>query len=474
MSMTEFPTLSRRRLFQLGAVTVTGGYLNLIAHPLRAATEEKVTPRGGADCVVVLNLVGGPSQMDTFDVKEYPFTPPDLDIRTHKLGFKWPYGLLGKTAESLDDILIVRSMAAWETFHNLAQYYMQVGHQFNAARARELPSIGSVITYEYLSKAKATDFLPPFVSMNFPAGAVNGTLIREGYLESSTAPLTLDLRRSGSMPFLLTPEYQERFHRRLDFLHSFDTSRQMQGNGVSKMIREWDSFAQRAEKLIKSPQVAGIFQLNPEDRKRYGSTPFGDACLMARNMVSAEAGTRYILVNQGGWDHHGDIYGKSDKSAMEDRRMRGGLYSNCAELDPAFASLLKDLKSTKAKDGRVLLDRTLVMVAGEFGRTPGNLTDIKGRDHWPQVRCGLFAGAGVRGGRVIGATDEQGGKIARFDWHKSRPIYPEDITATIYSTLGIDWSKKLSGTPSGRDFQYVEPMSGTAYIGSTEVKEFFG
>jgi hypothetical protein len=472
--MTDLPVLSRRRLLQVGSVSITAGFLQPLAKPVRAATTANATPRGGAECVVVLNLVGGPSQMDTFDVKDYPFTPADLDIRTHKLGIRWPYGLLGKTAEVLDMACVVRSMAAWETFHNLAQYNMQVGQAFNAARAKELPSIGSVIAYEMLPKVQASDFLPPFVSMNFPAGAVNGTLIREGFLPGSAAPLTLDLRKSGNMPFLLDKEYESRFHRRLDFLHSFDTSRQLAGaSGASPLIGEWDSFTRGAEKMIKSPRVAGIFQLSEEDRRRYGSSPFGDACLMARNMVAARAGTRYILVNQGGWDHHGEIYGKQGAGRMEDMRVRGGLYSNCAELDPAMASLLRDLQATAHPGGGTLLDKTLVLVMGEFGRTPGPLTDIKGRDHWPQVRAGLIAGAGVKGGRVLGATDEQGGKITRFEWHKNRPIYPEDITATIYSVLGIDWTKKLSGTPSGRDFVYVEPMSGTTYIGSTEVKELF-
>ena len=470
--ITDLPLLTRRRFWQAGAVTVTGGTL-LPFTPLRAMATGKVNQRGVADCVIFLNLVGGPSQMDTFDVKEYAFTPQDLKIGPHKLGIKWSYGLLPKTAEVLEDVTIVRSMAAWETFHNLGQFYLQCGHQFTAARAKELPSIGAVIAYEMLSKAKATDFLPPFVSMNFPAGAVNGTLIREGFLDSSAAPLALDFRKGGNMPFLLKEENRDRFSRRMDFLRTFDTARQVSGSGVNKLLLEWDSFSKSAEKMIQSPKVAGIFQLSDEDRKRYGATPFGDACAIARNMVAANAGTRYILVNQGGWDHHGEIYGKTDSGRMEDSRMRGGLYSNCGELDPAFATLIQDLKAQKGHDGNSLLSRTLVLVMGEFGRTPGELTDIKGRDHWPAVRCGLFAGAGIRGGRVLGETDDKGGKITRFDWNKKRPIYPEDVTATIYSALGIDWTKKIEATPSGRAYEYVEPMSGTTYIGSTEIGELW-
>lgn len=472
MTKTFFPTLTRRQLFRAGAVTVTGGALTPMMRPLNAKSEGEAAVRGGAECVIVLNLVGGPSQMDTFDVKEYPTTPDDIDIRTTHLGYRWPYGLLPQTAEVLDDLCIVRSMGAWETFHNLAQYNMQTGHPFNAARAREIPSIGSVIAYELLSQSKESDFLPPYISMNYPAGAVNGTLIREGFLPSTAAPLTLDLRSGGNMPFALKEENESRFNRRLDFLRTFDTSRRISGPGASKMFSQWTYFADSAEKMIRSPKMAGILEIPAEERVRYGGSPLGDACLMARNIVAARAGARYVLVNQGGWDHHGDIYGKED-AQMEDPRQRGGLYKNCGDLDPAFASLVEDLKGAEDAEGVPLLDKTLVMALGEFGRTPGELTDIKGRDHWPAVRCGVFAGAGVRGGRVLGATDEQGGKVTKFDWERNRLIYPEDVTATIYSVLGVDWTKKLSGAPSGRDFQYVEPMSGTDFIGSTEVAELF-
>ncbi len=471
---TSFPRLSRREFCRVGSVSVVGGSLLPMAGNLNATSDRRVEPRGGADCVICLNLVGGPSQMDTFDVKELKPTPEDLDIRTTHLGYRWPYGLLPKLAEVLDDILVVRSMAAWETLHNLAQYYLQVGHPFNPARVREMPSIGSVIAYELLGNARESDFLPPFISMNYPAGSVNGTLIRQGYLNSSAAPLTLDVREGGNMPFVLDDAYRARFHSRLDFLRSFDTSRQTTTPGVPGELLEWDSFSRSAERMIQSPRIAGIFELPEAERRRYGGSPFGDACLIARNMVAAESGARYILVSQGGWDHHGDIYGKDVDGLMEDRRARGGLYKNCGDLDPAMAALLTDLKKMKSKNGDVLLDRTFVVAAGEFGRTPGELTDIKGRDHWPAVRAGLFAGGGVRAGRVLGATNDAGGAISRFDWNQKRPIYPEDVTATMYSVLGIDWTKKIGGTPSGREFQYVEPMSGTNYIGSTEVAEFFG
>jgi hypothetical protein len=468
-----FPVLRRRELIRLGPLSVTGGFLGPLGCLLHAAARESITPRGSADCVVFVNLCGSPSQMDTFDVKEAKWTPEDLDIRTTKLGYRWPYGLMPKLPEVLQHAAVVRSMAAWETLHTLGQFYQQVGHQFNAARAKEMPSIGSVIAYETLTKAKESDFLPPFVSMSFPASNVNGALIREGFLDSSTSPLTIDLNNGLSVPFVLKPEEKTRLERKLELLNAFESSRPLAGPGAPKRLSEWKALRIGSLKMMRSPKVAEIFTLPESERARYGGTPFGDSCLITRNLVAASAGVRYILLNQDGWDHHGQLYGKGNAARGENPMVRGGLYKNCYELDRGVSALIEDLARMKDTRGNSLLARTFVVCVGEFGRTPGELNDVKGRDHWPDVRCGLFFGGGVKGGRVIGQTDELASKITRFDWSKNRPIYPEDLTATIYSALGIDWTKRLKGAPSGRDFEYVEPMSGTTYLGSTELSELF-
>ena len=175
--MSDFPVLNRRKLVQLGALSITSGWLAPVGQRLHAASSEKVNPRASAECVIFVNMVGGPSQMDTFDVKELKPTPANLDIRKSGIGIAWPYGLLPRTAEVLEDVVVVRSMASWESTHNLAQYWQQVGHGFSAARAKEMPSIGSVIAYEWKDRGKSSDFLPPFVAMNFPAGGQNGNLL---------------------------------------------------------------------------------------------------------------------------------------------------------------------------------------------------------------------------------------------------------------------------------------------------------
>lgn len=148
-------------------------------------------------------------------------------------------------------------------------------------------------------------------------------------------------------------------------------------------------------------------------------------------------------------------------------------YTLCRDLDFALAGLLDDLSETKDKHGRTLLDKTLIVCMGEFGRTPGDINPNKGRDHYRYASTSVFAGGGVKGGRVIGATDDVGGKIVKAGWHQDRSIYTEDIVATIFSALGIDYSKKIMNTPSGREFDYVEITSGTDFINPSEVSELF-
>ena len=133
------------------------------------------------------------------------------------------------------------------------------------------------------------------------------------------------------------------------------------------------------------------------------------------------------------------------------------------------------LEIRKRADGRSLLDETLVISTGEFGRTPGHLNQgLKGRDHYQYAFSGLFAGGGVKGGQIIGKTSEDGGKVVDAGWCVKRSIYMEDIATTIYSVMGIDWRKSIKGTPSGRDFYYIEPFASQKMIVSREIEPLFG
>ena len=459
---TPIPRLSRRDVFRLGGLTVSG-YGLLPFTPWNARGASGIQPRGSADCVIFLNLQGGPSQMDTFDVKDGKWAPENRDVEMTPQGYRFPYGLMPKLASRLDDLLVVRSMEAWETVHSRGQYYLQTGHAVSPARVKEMPSIGSIVAYEFEKRGKADDFLPPFVSMNYAATTMYGPLQGEGCLASHCAPLTLDLNEKN-LPFLVAGQDRERFQGRYDLLQKLDTAGAHLTPDSSRQERQYRSFRTAVHKMMVEPRIAEVMRLPEEERAAYGSTPLGDACIIARNMVAARAGARFILVTQPGWDHHGDIYGKNGK---------GGIYKTCSDLDAAFSALMLDLKRMKHANGEPLLERTLVVCMGEFGRTPGDLTPLRGREHYAKAMTAVFAGAGVRGGRVLGGTDAEAANVIDFGWAAKRPIYPEDVCATIYSTLGIDWTKRIKGTPSGRDFVYVDPAGPKGVVNFSEVREFF-
>ncbi len=459
----SFPRLSRRESLRLGALTVAGYGLDPVSG-LRELRGETGTPvRGSADCVIFLNLQGGPSQMDTFDVKEGKWGPENRDIRTVKQGYQWPVGFLPKLVDHLDDVAIVRSMEAWETVHSRGQYYLQTGHAVSPARVKEMPSMGAVIAYETMGRRKETDFLPPFVSMNYQATTMYGPLQREGCLPSDCSPLVMDLS-SKSMPFVIEESEKARFQRRWDALQKLDTSRAALTDASPAGMRQYESFGRAVHRMMTNPEISKVMQLTDEERKAYGSSPFGDACVIARNMAAANAGAKMIFVTHPGWDLHTNIYGKDGKS---------GMYKLCPTLDAAFSALLFDLKRMKNAKGERLIDRTFVVCMGEFGRTPGDLGPGAGREHYAKAMVAAFAGAGVRGGRVIGATDEQAANVVKFDWDAKRPIYTEDVCATIYSVLGIDWTKRIRNTPSGRDFIYVDPAAPTGVVNFREVSTLF-
>jgi hypothetical protein len=426
-----------------------------------ALAGKKAEPRGSADCVIFLNLQGGPPQMDTWDVKEGKWAPENRDVITVKQGYQFPRALMPKMIECLDDVLMVRSMEAWETVHSRGQYYLQTGHAVSPARVKESPSMGSVIAFEAAKTRKESDYLPPFVSMNYEASTMYGPLIREGCLPADASPLTLDLA-SGSLPFLLEDSEKDRFAKRWAALMDMDAARNGLKPDSPQEMRQFASFARAVEKMMRNPQVKQVLAMKPEEKLAYGGTPFGDACLLARNMAAAKAGAKFIMVTQPGWDLHGNLYGKDlGKSAT------GGVYKLAKDLDAAMSALLFDLKRMG------LLDRTLVIAMGEFGRTPGDLTSLAGREHYAKAMVAAFAGAGVKGGRVMGATDAEAANVTNFGWKKKRPIYVEDVCATVYSVLGIDANSRIRNTPSGRDFVYVDPAAGTRVIDFGEVSEFF-
>jgi hypothetical protein len=453
MSTYSVPTVSRRALFRTGMASASAFYLEPLFKPVNVYASEKLKLRGAAEYCIFIFLNGGASQLDSFDIKEGRWTPPDFQVKTVKPGIVLPVGLFPNLATHVDELAFVRSVEAWESAHARAQYYLQVGHGFSPARRKEMPSMGAVIAYEMQAKRKATDFLPPFVAMNF--GNSNAGLVREGFLESKYGPLPLDMQQGND--FVVSDEEKNAFHRRWELLQRLNGD--VSAAKMPPIYGEFNGYGRSAYDMMNSPKIAESLALPADDRVRYGASPLGDACILARNLVKANAGTRFVMISHNGWDLHANMY---------DPKNKGNHYSLCRELDNAFSSLLTDL----AQSG--LLDKTFIVCMGEFGRTGGDLSVNQGRDHNRFASTALFAGAGVKGGRVHGVTDPKGDKVIQTGWGEKRSIYTEDVVATIYSQFGIDWTKKLTNTPSGRDFEYLEPMSGTEFVQFKEISPLFG
>ncbi len=453
------PTLTRRQFLQIGAVALSGFDLLPMVRPVNVAAKENIKPRGTAEYCLFVFLQGGASHVDTFDVKEGRWTPPDFDIRTLKPAIRLPVGLFPKLGQRLDRVAIVRSLETWETEHGRATYYLHVAHPVSPARVREMPSLGAIVAYEFRDKRKPSDFLPPFVSMNYGADQ-----IKEGCLDCKYTPLNLDTE-GGDFAFVVPEKERSRFNRRVEYLNAMASLAPGAGAQGKLAEQQLDVYRHDALAMMQSSEIPKVLRLDEDEKKRYGSSPFGDACILTRNILSADAGTRFVAIHHGNWDFHTNIYDKTEKSNH---------YTLSRDLDSGLAELTGDLEKIKTKDGRSLLSKTLIVCMGEFGRTPGNITVNKGRDHHRFAMSGLFAGGGIIGGQAIGATDEQGGRIVQPGWANKRSIYPEDVAATIYSALGIDWTKEITNTPSGRVFRYVETQSGTDFLNVTEIAELFG
>jgi hypothetical protein len=457
----HLPHLNRRELLRIGGLSLVGGFINGF-RPYNVWAEQRVRPMATARQVLFINVEGGMSQVDSLDAKENPSTPNYFEIK--QFGeLRLPSGIMKNLPSVLDRITVVRSMAAWDAVHGRAQYYVQSGHPLNLALAKEVPAIGAVVCHELAKERKPGDSLPPFIAMNM-AGNQAG-LINNGFLSAEFGPLSLAV---GDAPPALAPQkgMADTLERRWERLQKLDGTLRQKQPDLDRSFVDYHEYYRGAWAIMNDPRVPKIFNISDEEKKRYGGSAIGNSLLLARKLFEADAGTRFIMASHGGWDHHGDIYKEGTRNHPTLIR----------ELDAAFAALIKDLDATPSthSPGKTLLDETLVVCVSEFGRTPGAISQTRqGREHYIHAHSGMFAGGGMRRGAVIGKTDAAGGTIIDPGWSQKRPIYMEDIACVIYSALGIDWSKTIEGTPSGRTFHYVEPASGTRYMAFEPVPELF-
>ncbi len=430
-----------RRHFLFGAAAAGSSLL----HAEQIAARNAKT-RGTARAVVFFNLNGGSSHLDTFDPKDGAWNPRDVDIRQSG-PFTLSNRFFPKLSRHLNDLLLVRSAAGWEAAHERGQFYMQTAHSQNPALAGETPHIGAVIARE-----KATDgLLPPFMSFN--QTGLQGAKFLGGLFEPMMPPATRNgITTLSHNHFGAIAQSRERFERRFGLLETLDAP--LRQAPMNEAMAAYAGYYGRARAMMYNDVVDNIFKFSVDDENRYGATGVGRAAIVARNAIRAKNGAIFFNISQGGWDLH-------------DNQFTAGtsIYTLTRDLDNAVSALSEDLKATGE------FGETLIVVMGEFGRTPGPLNSRTGRDHYRNVQSIAMLGGGIRGGRVIGATDAQGSAITDYGWSGKRAIYPEDITASIYSALGVDWTKSVLDTPSRRKFDFIV---GAADGKFAPVEEFWG
>jgi len=432
---------SRRRFLKVAGTGLVASYFADVMSPkllYGATAAPSVALRNTAKNCIFIFLAGAPSNIDTWDLKEGSWTPSDFAPDTFAGGtIRFPRGLMPKTADQLDKLVLVRPGLAWAAVHQLGQTWAQIARNPGGATGAIAPHIGAVVSLESQANRQPTDVLPGFIALN------SAGIPASGYLPAKYAPFGVTTEATG-LATLSHPDGASRFSDRWNLLHLLDSNRA--SGALAKKSLDMNDFYDQSKALMDAPNINALFSFTTDEHTRYGASDFGDSLVVARNLVAAGKGTRFVQATLGGWDHHSSIY---DKTAAQ------SLYTQAAQFDPAFGSLMTDLSTMPGStSGKSLLDETLIVIVAEFGRTVGVLNNQAGRDHNLRITY-TFAGAGIRGGRPIGTTDPTGGMVADYGWSQNRDVRPEDVISTIYSALGIDYTTIRHDDPLNRGFEYV-------------------
>lgn len=428
---------SRRQFLKIAGTTLVASYFVDVTSPrlLADVTSTGVPLQGRARNCIFIFLSGGPSQIDTWDLKEGAWTPKEFTPASYG-DLRFPQGLMPNTANHIEKLAIVRSGLSWAAVHPLAQSWVQIARNPAGATGRIAPHIGAVVSLESQKTRTASEILPGFVSLG------GTTLAKSGYLPAQYAPFNVQPSSNG-LSSLTHPDGAARLADRWNLLQTIDADRS--SGELGKDATDMGSFEAQAKRLVDSPDVNKLFSFTTDEHARYGTSGFGDSCVVARNLINSRLGTRFVQITFPGWDHHTNIYAKTGSS----------LFTAMKVFDPAYAALLTDLSTMAgATPGKSLLDETLIVVLGEFGRTVGAPSGGGGRDHFLRMSV-VFAGGGVQGNRIIGKTDTTGALATEYGWSMNRDVRPEDVTSTIYSSLGIDYTTVRHDDPLNRGFEYV-------------------
>jgi hypothetical protein len=456
---------TRREVLKWGGVALAGTWIDRLVWPLDVRAAGKTNPRGTARNCILIEMGGAMSQMDCWDFKETKWTPKDLDVTEVSKGLYMSQTLFPQLSKKMGDVALVRSLHAPELIHFNGQYHTQAGRALNPAIAREIPAFGSVIAYELEGQRRDTDTFPTYVSTNLTKARAGS--IGCGFLPTRTTGLDLDplvvFDAFGGDMGGANQVLAERW-RLLTELATVSSSEQA---SLGRRVNDYQVFYEDANRILNDARWPSVFRASESDKERYGSDEFGLGCILARNVLAADAGTRFVYVYDGDrWDHHSGIF---DKNAEWNH------YRTCNRLDKGLVTLMADLAALPGHHpGTSMLDETLIVCQSEFGRTP-DMNPVAGRDHYKGTYTGLYAGGGVVGGRIIGRTDADGGKCIEPGWKYSGQPFMDNVVATIFSALGIDWKKAVKNTPSGREYVYVDNVSlgGAEMMDNEEIAELF-
>jgi uncharacterized protein (DUF1501 family) len=419
---------TRRDCLRLGLGGLLAGGL---AGALRATAEGAESKRRQAKACILIWMDGGPSHYETFDPK--PEAPAEFRgsfeaIPTKISGVRFSQHMQ-RLADTADKFAVIRSIRHDQGNHGAGNHYMMTGAPPRipvgcGAFVSFHPSLGSAVARE----CGAPPGLPAYFSMPSMTRSGGPSFLGGQYAPFVVAddPNSQHFRiRDIAMPAGLDGT---RFLGRKDLRQAVDRLKRFADEAAADPVRDVDKFYEQSYQLVLSPDAQKAFDVSLEPEKTrasYGRTSFGQRALLARRLV--EAGVPFITLDDGGWDHHTQLFTAFDK------RM--------PQWESTVAALINDLHE------RGLLETTMVIALGEFGRTP-QINKDAGRDHWSNAMSVLFAGGGTPGGQVIGATDSKG--FSAID----RVLSPENFVATIYAKLGID-PNKFYYTHEGRPVHLV-------------------
>lgn len=417
----------RRDCLRLGMAGALGaGLVDL----LRLRAEANPTTQSNTSCILVW-MDGGPSHYETFDPK--PEAPVEIrgeyrPINTAVPGIQFSQPMK-KLAAIADKLAIVRSIHHNQGNHGAGNHYMMTGAPPRipvgcGAFVSFHPSLGSATAYE----RGAPDGLPAYFTL--PKMSRSGG---PNFLGAKYAPFVVPddpNRKSFRVRDVSVPGglLADRIACRTDIRQQIDRLERYSEQAVADPALAFDQYYEQAYSLVTSPAAKKAFDIHsepPAARESYGRNSFGQRALLARRLV--EAGVPFVTLYHGGWDHHAKIFESIEKKLRP--------------FEASIAALISDLEQ------RGLLDTTLVVALGEFGRTP-KVNSRGGRDHWSNAMSVMFAGCGIPGGQVVGSTDRSGYAA------NERVLSPENFVSTIYSKLGID-PGKIYRTPQGRPVHLV-------------------